>query len=308
MREQEKTLRRAGKGASAAEQLHLERGNRLLASMGQLGRDFLLLLQDIGDWHESEPPQFVSPGQERLLFCIQTDILNLDDNATSDLPKKAVRDDDDSIQVHSCHSPLRELEVLHDHLLAWFERDPDLAPRDILVMIPDIELYAPYIQAVFGSPEQDGFRIPFSVADRSVRTQSHLLDTFLLLLNLADSRLGASQVLALLESAPVSRKFELDEDDLELARHWVEEVRIRWGRDGRQRAGLGLPAWAENTWCHGLERLLLGYALAGNGEELFEKILPTMISRATRAKFWAGWRSFSTGFLPPSKRSGLRGH
>jgi len=274
VREQEKTLKRAGKGAAEADQLHLERGNRLLASMGQLGRDFLLVLQEAGDWHESEPSRFEATGQEHLLSCIQTDILNLEDSLTGESAKKVITAKDDSVQVHSCHSPLRELEVLYDHLLDWFERDPNLAPRDILVMIPDIELYAPYIQAVFGSPEQDSFRIPFSVADRTARTQSHLIDTFLFLLNLSDSRLGASQVLTLLESEPVRRKFELDEDDLELARHWVEEVRIRWGQDGEQRAGLGLPSWSENTWRHGMERLLLGYAMSGNGEQLFEKILP----------------------------------
>jgi len=273
-REQEKTLKRAGKGAAEADQLHLEQGNRLLASMGQLGRDFLLLLQDAGDWQESGPSRFAPAGDKNLLACLQTDILNLEDNPPDQGSKKKITGKDDSLQVHSCHSPLRELEVLYDHLLDWFERDPELAPRDILVMIPDIELYAPYIQAVFGSPEQDSFRIPFSVADRTARTQSRLIDTFLFLLNLSDSRLGASQVITLLESAPVRRKFGLDEDDLELARHWVEEVRIRWGQDEQQRAGLGLPAWPENTWRHGLERLLLGYAMAGNGTHRFEKILP----------------------------------
>jgi exodeoxyribonuclease V gamma subunit len=91
---------------------------------------------------------------------------------------------------------------------------------------------------------------------------------------MADSRLGASRVLALLESAPVRRKFGLAEEDLELIRHWIEEVRIRWGRDQQQRAGLGLPAWSENTWRHGLDRLLVGYAMAGNGDKLFEGILP----------------------------------
>jgi len=169
---------------------------------------------------------------------------------------------------------LRELEVLYDHLLDWFERDPELAPRDILVMIPEIELYAPYIQAVFGSPEQEAFRVPFSIADGSTRTQSHLVETFLSFLQLADSRLGASRVLTVLESAAVRRRFGLAEEDLELVRHWVEEVRIRWGQDQQQRAALGLPAWSENTWRHGLDRLLLGYAMCGNGEKLFEGILP----------------------------------
>ncbi len=274
VREQGKILQRAGKGAADAGQFHLEIGHQVLGSMGQLGRDFLLLLQEVGDWQESEPSRFAAAGEKNLLACLQTGILNLEDRAPGDGAKKIIGDTDDSIQVHSCHSPLRELEVLHDHLLDWFERDATLAPRDILVMIPDLEAYAPYIQAVFGSPEADALRIPFSVADRTARTQSHLIDTFLALLKLADSRLGASQVLKLLEAAPVCRKFDLDEAELERVRFWIEEVRIRWGQDEQQRVGLGLPAWSENTWRHGLDRLLLGYALTGKNAELFEKILP----------------------------------
>jgi exodeoxyribonuclease V gamma subunit len=272
--EEVQTLKRAGKGASEAAQLHLEKGNRLLASTGQLGRDFLLLLQEAGDWQESERSLFAALRGEHLLSCIQGDILTLEDRGEDGSPRKAISHPDDSVQVHSCHSPLRELEVLYDHLLAWFEHDPELAPRDILVMIPEIELYAPYIQAVFGSPEQEAFRVPFSIADGSLRAQSHLVETFLSLLQLADSRLGASRVLTFLESAPVRRRFGLTEDDLELVRHWVEVVRIRWGQDQQQRAALDLPAWSENTWRHGLDRLLLGYVMAGNGEGLFEGILP----------------------------------
>jgi exodeoxyribonuclease V gamma subunit len=274
VREQEKTLRRAGKGAAEAGQLHLEKGNRLLASMGQLGRDFLLLIQEMAECQEPEPSLFNDPGEASVLACIQSDILNLGDRGTGESQKKVAAEKDDSVQVHCCHSPLRELEVLYDHLLDWFEKDIELAPRDILVMIPDIEQYAPFIHAVFGSPEQEALRIPFSVADRAARTQSQLIETFLSLLNLAGSRLGVSRVLTILESAPVRKRFELAEDDLELARHWVEEVRIRWGQDEQQRSTMGLPAWSENTWRHGLERLLLGYAMAGNGEKLFKGILP----------------------------------
>jgi exodeoxyribonuclease V gamma subunit len=172
----------------------------------------------------------MDPGEQTVLTCLQSDILNLRDRGKDDVEKKTISDEDASVQVHSCHSPLRELEVLYDHLLDWFDRDPQLASRDILVMIPDIELYAPFIHAVFDSPEQDPLRIPFSLADRTARTQSHLIETFLGILNLADSRLGVSRVLALLESAPVREKFGIEEADLELVRHWVEKVRIRWGQ------------------------------------------------------------------------------
>src|SRR6185295_10948035 len=95
---------------------------------------------------------------------------------------------DDSVQIHCCHSPVRELEVLRDQMLGWFEADPDLAPQDILVMMPDIETYAPFVEAVFGAGERDSHFIPFSIADRGASASSHVLSSFLALLELAGSR------------------------------------------------------------------------------------------------------------------------
>ena len=198
------------------------------------------------------------------------------------------------------------MEILYDHLLDWFERDPELAPRDILVMIPEIELYAPYIQAVFGSPEQDAFRIPFSIADGTARTQSHLVETFLSFLQMADSRLGASRVLTL---AGVGAG--------------ATEVRVCRGRPGAGPAldrggahpvGTGpaaagrawdLPAWSENTWRHGLERLLVGYAMAGNGDKLFEGILPYDDIEGSASEVLGDLAEFLDRLLPPSCRSRL---
>ena len=66
--------------------------------------------------------------------------------------------DDRSIQVHACHGRARQVEVLRDAVLHLLEDDPDLEPRDILVMCPDIETYAPFIDATFGvaEPSDDG--------------------------------------------------------------------------------------------------------------------------------------------------------
>ena len=105
--------------------------------------------------------------------------------------------EDASVRVHSCHSPMREIEVLHDQLLHMFEQDPDLIPKDILVMTPDIETYAPYIQAVFDINSDEEKRIPFSIADQSIRRESAVADSFLAILDLEGSRFGANQVLAI---------------------------------------------------------------------------------------------------------------
>jgi exodeoxyribonuclease V gamma subunit len=250
--------------------LYLEVGNRLLASMGSLGRDFFHM---IGEIHCKEVPDFEEPGDTSLLAAIQSDILNLRERSKYD--DTFISENDDSIRVHSCHSPLREIEVLQDSLLALFENDPDIKPDDVLVMIPDIELYAPFIQAVFSIPRDDPRWVPFTIADRCYPDESGLIDTFLRLLDLTGSRYEVSRVLDILEADAVRAKFSLSEEDLELIHHWIGETGIRWGYDEKHRETLGLPAFPWNTWRTGLERMLLGYAMpAGEKNDLFMGILP----------------------------------
>ena len=273
----EKIREATGGKVLSEDALHLEKGNSLLASLGTQGRDFFRLIMDLPG---EECDVFAEPGEETLLQSIQSDILNLRDRGRNGREKTVMSPGDRSIQIHSCHSPLREVEVLYDQILALFEDDPKLLPRDILIMAPDIETYAPLVQAVFEtSPggsgiKPDDHRIPFTIADRSLRKDSFIIDTFLDLLELSGSRFEASSVLSLLDISPVKKKFNLSEDDMERIRHWIMDTRIKWGIDEENRRQTGLPAFAENTWKAGLERLLLGYALPGNQERLFNGILP----------------------------------
>jgi exodeoxyribonuclease V gamma subunit len=169
---------------------------------------------------------------------------------------------------------MREVEVLRDQLLAMFEEDRSLEPKDIIVMTPDIDKYSPYIQAVFDAPTDAALRIPFSIADRSARSESRLVEGFLALLDLKDSRLSAAQVLGLLDHPGIREKFNLTEEDIVSLESWIQGTEIRWGLDETSRAELGLPAFRENTWRSGLERLLLGYAMPGGERHLFADILP----------------------------------
>jgi len=252
------------------ETLHLEKGNSLLASMGALGRDFLRMVYDTG-CEEADVSE--EPREDSLLACIQSDILNLRDRGEEG-GKTILAAGDDSIRIHSCHSPMREVEVLQDRILALLDRDPSLTPADILVMTPEIETYAPFIEAVFSLPRDDRRRVPFSVADRGIRRQSVLVDTFLRLLDLEGSRMVATEVAAFLETEALRRRFDLEADDLALIHRWIRDTGIRWGIDGASRLREGLPGFAENTWLAGIDRLLLGYALPARGEELFMGIVP----------------------------------
>ncbi len=266
-----KTMGRKDKTGLTFEELHLEKGNSLLASMGTLAKDFFDL---VNEYSLEEFPLFDNSHENNLLSLIQSDILNLRDRHNGLNTKEMIVHTDHSIQIHSCHSPMREIEILYDHLLDMFENDPYLLPKDILVMMPDIETYAPYIQAVFDTPEDPSRKIPFSISDRSIRKESKIINTFLAMLDLLGSRFAASQVFAILESPAIHRKFDIMEADLTLIRKWLTDTRIRWGIDKDDRSQRGLPALEENTWKAGLERLILGYALPGQDENMFRGILP----------------------------------
>ena len=253
---------------SAQLDLQFERGNPLLASWGKVGREFLESVTELDPTREDD--RFEAPPDDTALGQIQRDIFELHDPVGG--PLGAIAAADRSIQIHSCHSPMREMEVLHDQLLALFAKEPALKPHDVVVMAPDISVYAPFIEAVFGTaPEQR--RIPCSVADRGTRAENGVIDTFLRILELAGSRFTASSVVAILESVALQRRFDLAEPDLEVIRTWIEKAGIRWGIDAEHRGSLDLPEFGENSWRAGLDRLLLGYAGPAENERLFHGIL-----------------------------------
>ncbi len=250
---------------------YLEEGNPLLSSLGGLNQDFLKNLAQITE--EDFVDLFQSPDHSSLLTSLQSDILTLT-NPAGRPQRTRIDAADDSLQIHSCHSPMREVEVLSDTIYHLLERKPHLNPRDILVMAPDIETYTPYIQAVFGSPERERMRLPFSIADRAMVRHSGVIAAFFSVLETASGRLESNRVLSLLENRSVRTRFGLSETDMELIHTWVCETRIRWGADEHSRKELGLPSFRANSWEAGLDRLLLGFVLPGKGERTYQGILP----------------------------------
>lgn len=248
-------------------------GNPLLASLGRLGRDFSELTIELSGCSQSETDLYHTPEQDNLLGMLQADILLLQ-GAEADQQRLTISEHDRSIQIHSCHSRMREVEVLHDQLLAIIEQNPDIEPRQILVMTPDIESYTPYITAVFGTVRDPALRLPFSIADRTLSAEGELSALIKQLLELPGSRFCVTGLLDLLGMPPVQRSLALSDDDLGVIRTWLEQTRIRWGRDEHDRQIHGLPAYRANSWAAGLDRLLVGYAMADDGTALFRGIVP----------------------------------
>lgn len=286
----EKALRRRKDRHARFADLHLEDGNPLLASMGLLGRDFQNVLFGDGGpaFDEADDAPFADPAEApggrgpTALDTLVSDLLNLRARAPgADDPEcrpVRLRPDDRSLTFHACHGPMRQVEVLHDHLLRRFDEDPTLQPRDVVVMTPDIEAYAPLIEAVFSEGRRGGADpgfplLPFHVADRGLRSQNPVAEAVARVLALPETRMTASEVLDLLALEPVRRRFGLAEDDLPAIRRWVDESGIRWGIDADDRARHGQPAADANTWRFGLDRLLLGYAMPGE-DRTFGGVLP----------------------------------
>ncbi|PIE25247.1 MAG: exodeoxyribonuclease V subunit gamma [Neptuniibacter caesariensis] len=250
-------------------------GNPLLASMGKLGRDYLDQLQETST---EEIDAFMELERETLLSAIQQDILDLENPARfpeqieHSLDKPMVSEEDSSLVLHSCHSPLREVEVLYDQLLAMFAGNAELKPRDIIVMMPDVAAYAPYIEAVFSNAPAERY-LPYSISDRSNRQENPLLLSFEKLLTLNRSRLTVSDVLELLEVPAVMRRVGLDEAGFQKLRFWIDQVNIRWGMDSDQRSLWDLPLFEQNSWRFGLQRMLVGYAL-GEQSDYWQGVAP----------------------------------
>jgi len=240
---------------------YLVSGHPLLASLGKQGQEFFEQLQETEAEEES---LFSPPDNEQLLGLLQYDIYSLNEfNEGQDL--RVIAAEDDSIMVHACHSAMREIEVLHDQLLALFERHPDLSPTDIVVMTPDIDLYTPWIDAVFSCAQKDHF-IPHGITDAGVQRQSPVLSAFASLLDLPQSRFDVETVMALLDCPAVQKRFSLYEDQIDLIRGWLRDTQTRWGLSAEDKTALGLPEIEANTWRAGLDRLLLGYAMPLNTE------------------------------------------
>ncbi len=281
-----------------------EPGNPLLAAFGRVMRDFQIAVEGLAsdvlvDRHDlfvdmaqaKARPEGADPGFEDpkdhspcALAHLQSDVLHARRSPPVPLIAGEV-----SLQFHACHGQIRQVEVLKEVLWGLFDADPELEPRDVVVMCPDIEAFAPLISAVFeGGPAQPwrvqggrpdwgragAPRIPFTVADLSLRRTNPIAEALLQLLGLGETRLTASGLLELLSMPVVRQRFEMSPEDMETVQRWVVDSGLRWGADATDRGHEGQPAELGNTIQFALDRLLLGVCLKDDPEQPVVDTLP----------------------------------
>jgi exodeoxyribonuclease V gamma subunit len=256
----------------AADTTHQEADHPLLATLGRDSRELQLALAAAPavDEHIAMPA-----ARDTLLSWLQDDIRG---NTAAPAGRRLAADDR-SVQVHVCHGPARQIDVLREVLLGMLAADPTLEPRDILVMCPDIETYAPLITAGFGlgdlgEDRHPAHRLRVRLADRSLAQTNPLLGVAAQLLNLAGGRATASQVLDLAQAEPVRRRFTFTDDDVATITDWVRESGIRWAFDRDHRQGFGLADYQQNTWSFGLDRVLGGVAMSADARAWIGTTLP----------------------------------
>mgnify|MGYP006132274649 FL=1 len=286
--------------------VNLQVGNPLLANLGQQGREFMALLYqystinidvfesavaDMADLateqiknekannekasSEQAQPSLDERKQASVLACVQEDILSLSDarHSTPNIYQEAPKVDG-SVLITSAHSALREVQGLHDWLLHQFNQDKSLTPKDVLVMCPQVEQYAPYVNAVFTRGWQDIADevppLPCSIADRISKDAEPLVAAFSQLLTLPDSRFQVSSLIALLRLPAMQARFAINLDDIEKITHWLELSAVHWGLDKAHKQQVLSQSSATTlddatdsfTWQQGLSRLMRGFAFA----------------------------------------------
>jgi exodeoxyribonuclease V gamma subunit len=236
---------------------HHESGNSLLAAWGRQAQAHIDLLLSGDDELEETRSSFEPDGAGTLLAGMHDSILALEELSAGSVK---LAKDDRSIEVHVCHSLTRELEVLHDQLLMMFAGPNPPRPDEILVVTPNLNDAAPFIDAVFGTAIE-ARRIPYAItgqSERRINPIAHALDS---LIALTAGRHAASSVFDLLMQAPVAARFDLDAEALDSIRGWIDESGIRWALEAAERKDLKLPATDDHTFDDGLQRLYLGYAI-----------------------------------------------
>lgn len=236
----------------------LQASHPLLASWGKLGRDHLALLQH---YQKQDIDAFFDYDAQSLLGLVQQSILDLQSDIIdpaiaitelNNLHKTAILTDDNSISLHVCHSEQREVEVLYDYLLATLDHDPSIALNDCVVMVADIEHYAPYIQAVFDNAAKQRY-LPYTISDQKFGHIDPIIQGFSLLLELPHNRLEIDYIFDLLEIPSIAHHFNLNEESLKRLQHWIVDVGIRYELE----SAVDQP----HSWLAGLHRMLLGYIM-----------------------------------------------
>ncbi|HEX5554717.1 MAG TPA: exodeoxyribonuclease V subunit gamma, partial [Chitinophagaceae bacterium] len=233
-----------------------EIGNTLLTNWGRVIQDtFGLLFHHEEFLNRYDDEEVIPPVPDTLLKKIQFDIFQ---NAVGEDRQQISATDlmDGSISFNACYTPAREVEVLYNYLVRLVETGKLTTPRDVVVMVNDINTYAPYIRAVFGAAP---YHFPYIIADEYLTASQGFFSALQAIMNLEEEDFKAENVLQLLEFNLIRERFQLTRTDL--IHQAVREANIRFGIQGSAE-----DESVTLSWENGLKRIMYGICMTGTGE------------------------------------------
>ena len=266
-------------GAPLADEDYMDIGNPLLSSMGKQGREYFELL--LSEESLVDATYFAPSAPDTILGQLKNDVLNLEFGGAygkETQPKKLPHvTEDTSIQIHSCHSKAREVEVLLDQIYRCCSKNPELKPNEIIVMMPDVTEYIPHIQNIFTG------KFNYNLADQPTAEYLSIVHLQLALIDLPNARLSSVELIDLLEHPAISHKFGLSTEDHRLIRRWVDAAAIRWEMDGTSKhENWQVPVDDTNTWKSGIGKLLQGIAMERASGLWLDKLAVDIDAEETR--------------------------
>ncbi|AOA57170.1 exodeoxyribonuclease V subunit gamma [Acinetobacter larvae] len=237
----------------------------LLTRFGKQARDHFSLLAQLsagveGQWVDA----FVQFPITNLLSKIQSDILNLTEPEAG---AYLLATDDQSIQIHVCHSTLRQLEVLKEQLLHWLAQGTAEQPRrpsDIVVMVPQLASLEALIRSVFPQQVQkDGIYLPVKIAGISSLDAQHAWRAVLGRFCWVEQRFNIEEFTDWLQLAATQQYYALDSDATARILVLLQQAGFRRGLDA-EHLQLSLDASDQDyrySFQFALNRLVMGIAI-----------------------------------------------
>ena len=238
------------------------KGHPLLASLGQQAVGTFLLLDSISPDYAQWPEAGVAedaPADATLLERLQGDIRQqrapIGPPLAADQPDQRPRlcATDQSLRIHCCHSPRRELEVLRDELLRAFAELPGLKPEDVMIAVTDFDAYAPLAEGILRSGLHP---LPVRLTAIPAREANPIAVALLALLRLSLGRHTASELVDLLNLSAVQHHLDLA-GETEVLSQLADAIRqsgLTHGLDAATRATTD----DTGTWRTALDRHLAG--------------------------------------------------
>lgn len=220
--------------------------NELFVSLGNKSREIISMMDLAGSVSNS-----IEPSQDSLLHKIQHQIFH-DTPVTS--VEKITKEilNDNSILINSAYTEAREVEMLYNYLVDLkANKAKDLRPQEILVLTTDIDIYAPYIKAVF---KNGTYKIPYKISGVSAGQKESIITALVKILDFEESDFTSEKVVSLLATKSIAARFGIT--DTANIRDKVGKANIRFGRKGRS-----VDDTQYVSWEYGMKKLVYGYAM-----------------------------------------------